>query len=156
MGHEAPGPDHRNEPHIPPGIGSAPPKDPENRLLSRQNRFRIEAESVHDTALKIAGLLNDRVGGPSMRPPQPEGYLLAMNFPKREYSESRGTEQYRRALYTQWQRTFLHPTLATFDAPSREECTVNRTLSNTPQQALVLLNDPIFVEAARAFAQKSS
>jgi len=134
--------------------GTPPPQDTENRLLSRQNRFRIEAESVHDTALQIAGLLNDRVGGPSVRPKEPEGYLAAMNFPKRDYSESRGAEQYRRALYTQWQRTFLHPTLATFDAPTREECTVNRTLSNTPLQALILLNDPIFVEASRAFAQK--
>jgi hypothetical protein len=129
-------------------------KDPENRLLARQNRYRIEAESVHDTALAIAGLLNTKTGGPSVRPPQPEGYLLAMNFPKREYSESRGEAQYRRALYTQWQRTFLHPTLATFEAPTREECTVNRVSSNTPLQALVLLNDPIFVEAARGFAQK--
>jgi hypothetical protein len=78
-----------------------------------------------------------------------------MNFPKREYSASRGEELRRRALYTQWQRTFLHPTLATFDAPTREECAVNRVNSNTPLQALVLLNDPIFVEASRVFAARA-
>ncbi len=76
-----------------------------------------------------------------------------MNFPKREYSASRGDDLYRRALYTHWQRTFLHPTLLAFDAPTREECTVNRVLSNTPLQALVLLNDPIYVEAAEAFGR---
>lgn len=129
-------------------------KDPENRLLAHQSRFRVEAETVHDVALSVAGLLDNRFGGPSVRPRQPEGYMQAMNFPKREYSESKGTDQYRRALYTQWQRTFLHPTLLTFDAPTREECTVNRVNSNTPLQALVLLNDPVFVEAARAFAQR--
>jgi hypothetical protein len=76
-----------------------------------------------------------------------------MNFPKREYSASRGQDLYRRALYTEWQRTFLHPTLLTFDAPTREECTVNRVSSNTPLQALDLMNDEIFVESARVFAQ---
>jgi len=129
-------------------------KDPDNRLLSRQNRFRVEAESVHDAALQVSGLLKEHFGGPSVRPYEPQGYLLAMNFPKRDYSESRGDDLYRRALYTEWQRTFLHPTLLTLDAPTREECTVNRAGSNTPLQALVLLNDPIFVEAARAFGQK--
>src|SRR5438105_6977104 len=76
-----------------------------------------------------------------------------MNFRKRDYSESHGDDLYRRGIYTQWQRTFLHPTFAAFDAPTREECGVNRVNSNTPLQALVLLNDPIFVEAARVFAQ---
>ena len=76
-----------------------------------------------------------------------------MNFPKREYSASHGDDLYRRGVYTFWQRTFLHPSLLTFDAPTREECTINRTNSNTPLQALVLLNDPIYVEAARVFAQ---
>jgi hypothetical protein len=128
-------------------------RDPDNRLLARQSRFRVDAEIVHDIALATAGLLVEKFGGPSVRPYQPEGYLAAMNFPKREYSESRGDDLHRRALYTQWQRTFLHPTLAAFDAPTREECTVNRVNSNTPLQALVLLNDPIFVEAARAFAK---
>jgi hypothetical protein len=88
-----------------------------------------------------------------VRPYEPEGYLAAMNFPKREYSASRGADLYRRALYTEWQRTFLHPTLLTFDAPTREECTVNRVSSNTPLQALDMMNDPIFVESARVFAE---
>ena len=128
-------------------------RDPDNRLLARQSRFRVDAELVHDAALRISGLLVDRFGGPSVKPYEPEGYLAAMNFPKREYSAGRGDELYRRALYTQWQRTFLHPSLLVFDAPTREECSVNRVNSNTPLQALTLLNDPIFVEAARAFAQ---
>lgn len=128
-------------------------KDPYNRLLARQSRFRVDAEVVHDTALSIADLLTDKVGGPSVKPYQPEGYYATLNFPKREYSESRGDDLHRRALYTHWQRTFLHPSLLAFDAPTREECTVNRTSSNTPLQALVMLNDPIFVEAAQAFAK---
>jgi hypothetical protein len=134
---------------------STPPldeRDPDNRLLARQSRFRVDAEIVHDIALSVSGLLVEQFGGPSVRPYQPDGYLAAINFPKREYSASHGDDLYRRALYTQWQRTFLHPTLLTFDAPTREECGVNRVNSNTPIQALVLLNDPIFVEASRVFA----
>jgi hypothetical protein len=130
-------------------------RDPDNRLLARQSRFRLDAELVRDAALAVSGLLADRFGGPSVRPYQPEGYLAALNFPKREYSASRGDDLYRRGVYTHWQRTFLHPSLMTFDAPSREECTVNRVNSNTPLQALVLLNDPIYVEAARVFAQNT-
>ena len=129
-------------------------RDPDNRLLARQSRYRVDAEVVHDTALSISGLLAERFGGPSVKPYQPEGYLVALNFPKREYSASRGDDLYRRGLYTFWQRTFLHPSLAAFDAPTREECTVNRVNSNTPLQALVLLNDPIYVEAARVFAER--
>ena len=128
-------------------------RDPDNRLLARQSPYRVDAEIVHDIALSVSGLLVEKFGGPSVRPYEPEGYLAAMNFPKREYSASRGTDLYRRALYTEWQRTFLHPTLLTFDAPTREECTVNRVGSNTPLQALDLLNDEIFVESARVFAQ---
>ncbi len=128
-------------------------RDPDNRLLARQSRFRVDAEVVRDIALSVSGLLEDRFGGPSVRPYQPEGYLAALNFPKRDYSASHGSDLYRRGVYTFWQRTFLHPSLLTFDAPTREECTVNRTTSNTPLQALILLNDPIYVEAARVFAQ---
>ncbi len=128
-------------------------QDPDNRLLARQSRFRVDAEVVRDVALAVSGLLVEKFGGPSVRPYQPEGYWAAMNFPMREYSASRGGDLYRRSVYTHWQRTFLHPTLLTFDAPSREECTVSRTSSNTPLQALILLNDPIFVESARVFAQ---
>jgi hypothetical protein len=128
-------------------------RDPDNRLLARQSRFRVDAETVHDIALAVSGLLVEKFGGPSVKPPQPDGYWTAMNFPKRDYSASRGQDLYRRAVYTHWQRTFLHPSLMTFDAPSREECTMNRVNSNTPLQALVLLDDPIFVEAARVLGQ---
>ena len=127
-------------------------RDPDNRLLARQSRFRVDAETVRDTELAVAGLLVEQFGGPSVKPYQPDGYLATLNFPKREYAASRGDDLYRRGVYTFWQRTFLHPSLLTFDAPTREECTVNRTTSNTPLQALVLLNDPIYVEAARVFA----
>ena len=129
-------------------------RDPLNRLLARQSRLRLEAEMVRDTALSISGLLVDRQGGPSARPYQPEGYYAPLNFPHREYVADVGEGQYRRGLYTHWQRTFLHPSLLAFDAPSREECTANRTTSNTPLQALVLLNDPTYVEAARVLAEK--
>jgi hypothetical protein len=129
-------------------------RDPENRLLARQSRFRVDAEVVHDLALQISGLLVNKFGGPPVRPYQPDGYLAALNFPKRDWSASRGDDLYRRALYTHWQRTFLHPMLGNFDAPSREESNVNRINSNTPLQALDLLNDPIFVEAARAFGER--
>lgn len=136
------------------GSPEAEAKDPDNRLLARQSRLRVDAEIVRDVALSVAGLLDDRFGGPSVRPYQPDGYLAALNYPKRSYSVSRGRDLYRRGLYVHWQRSFLHPSLLTFDAPTREECTVNRVTSNTPLQALVLLNDPIFVEAARVFAAR--
>lgn len=129
-------------------------KDPDNRLIARQSRFRVDAEIVHDIALDVSGLLVDKFGGPSVRPVEPSGYLLAMNFPKRDYSASHGDGLYRRGVYTEWQRTFLHPELLNFDAPTREECAVNRVNSNTPLQALDLLNDPIFIEASRVFAQR--
>ena len=128
-------------------------RDPDNRLIARQSRFRVDAEEVRDIELSVAGLLVEKFGGPSVKPYQPDGYLLTLNFPKREYAASHGDDLYRRGIYTLWQRTFLQPSLLNFDAPSREECTVNRVNSNTPLQALDLLNDPIYVEAARYFAQ---
>jgi mono/diheme cytochrome c family protein len=127
-------------------------RDPENRLLARQGRWRLDAELVRDNALALAGLLDPTIGGPSARPYQPDGYWENLNFPPRTYEASRGADQYRRGLYTWWQRSFLHPSLVAFDAPSREECAAERACSNIPQQALVLLNDPTYVEAARAFA----
>jgi hypothetical protein len=130
-------------------------KDPENRLLAHQNRFRVDAENVRDTLLAVSGLLQERSGGPSVNPVEPPGYLAALNFPKREYTASHGADLYRRGLYTSWQRSYLHPSLLNFDAPTREECTINRVISNTPLQALDLLNDPIYVEAARVFAQNA-
>jgi hypothetical protein len=128
-------------------------RDPYNHLLARQGRFRLDAEMVRDNALAVSGLLSRKVGGPSVKPYQPAGYWAYLNFPTREYYEDKGENQYRRGLYTYWQRTFPHPSLIAFDAPSREECTVDRPRSNTPQQALVLLNDPTYVEAARVLAE---
>lgn len=128
--------------------------DPVNRLLGRQARFRLDAELVRDNALAISGLLDATIGGPSAKPYQPAGYYAALNFPTREYVQDEGAALYRRGVYTHWQRTFLHPSLMAFDAPAREECTANRAASNTPLQALVLLNDPTYVEAARVFAEK--
>ena len=126
--------------------------DPFNRLLSAQNRSRLDAEFIRDNALAISGLLSPRVGGESDLPYQPEGYWEFLNFPRRTWVHDKGERQYRRGMYTFWQRSFLHPSLAAFDAPSREECTADRPRSNTPQQALTLLNDPSYVEAARVFA----
>ena len=128
--------------------------DPNNRLLAAQNPRRLEAEFVRDNALAISGLLNGEIGGPSAHPYQPASYYVNLQFPDRDYYADKDERQYRRGLYAHWQRTFLQPMLANFDAPSREECAAIRTVSNTPQQALTLLNDPTFVEAARLLAQK--
>ncbi len=128
--------------------------DPYNEWFARQGRFRVAAEVVRDSALATSGLLVERVGGESVRPYQPEGYYSQLNFPKRAYVADQGDNQYRRGVYAHWQRTFLHPMLKAFDAPSREECTASRSRSNTPLQSLVLLNDPTFVEAARVFASR--
>jgi hypothetical protein len=130
-------------------------RDPYNQWLARQARFRLDAEAVRDNALAVSGLLVRQVGGPSARPYQPAGYWSHLNFPKREYEPDHGAGLYRRGLYTYWCRTFLHPSLLAFDAPTREECTVQRPRSNTPLQALVLLNDPTYVEAARALAERT-
>jgi hypothetical protein len=128
--------------------------DPNNRLLAYQNPRRLEAEFVRDNVLAISGLLESTIGGPSVKPYQPEGYYANIQFPDRPYKIDTGRKQHRRGLYVHWQRTFLHPMLANFDAPSREECLCNRTVANTPQQALTLLNDPTFTEAARVLADR--
>jgi hypothetical protein len=128
--------------------------DPGNRELARQSAFRVDAELVRDAALATSGLLVRTIGGPSVKPYQPEGYWEYLNFPTRTYPADTGEKQYRRGLYTWWQRSFLHPSMLAFDAPSREECCAERNRSNIPQQALVLLNDPSYVEAARALAAR--
>ncbi len=128
--------------------------DPDNRYYARQSAFRLDAELVRDYALSVSGLLVPTIGGPSVKPYQPDGYWENLNFPVRQYQPDSGESQYRRGLYTWWQRSFLHPSLLAFDAPSREECTAERNRSNIPQQALVLLNDPSYVEAARVFAAR--
>ncbi|MFM1770345.1 MAG: hypothetical protein RJA22_2874 [Verrucomicrobiota bacterium] len=130
-------------------------RDPQNRLLARQARLRLDAELLRDQALAASGLLVPTLGGPPVRPYQPEGYYAPLNFPKREYVADRGDNLHRRTLYTHLQRTFPHPLLVNFDAPGREECTASRPVSNTPLQALNLLNDPIFVEAARVLAAQT-
>ncbi len=129
-------------------------RDPFNVLVGRQGRFRLDAEMVRDNALAVSGLLVRQVGGPSVKPYQPAGYWAALNFPRREWQKDQGAALYRRGLYTYWCRTFLHPSLLAFDASTREECTVERPRSNIPQQALVLLNDPTYVEAARVLAER--
>jgi hypothetical protein len=96
--------------------------------------------------------LSQRIGGPSVKPYQPAEYWKHLNFPQRKWVADVGENQYRRGLYTHWQRTFLHPSMLALDATSREECTAERPVSNTPKSALVLLNDPTYVEAARVLA----
>ena len=127
--------------------------DPYNRLLARQSARRLPAEVIRDNALSISGLLNPKMGGLSARPYQPNGHYRNLNFPKVTYNHDSDENQYRRGVYMHWQRTFLHPMLTTFDAGGRDECIIKRELSNSPLQALTLLNDPTQVEAARALAE---
>jgi len=127
--------------------------DPENRWLSRGPRFRMPAEMVRDQALAIAGLLQERVGGPSVKPYQPDG-LWQEIASDTEYVRSTGPDLYRRSLYAFVKRTVANPTLVVFDSSTREACLLRRTRTNTPLQALTLLNDVTFVEAARVLAQQ--
>ena len=133
--------------------------DPENRLLARGPRFRLPAEMIRDTALAASGLLNDEIGGPSVLPYQPAGLWEELafgdGFSAQTYEQSHGKDLYRRGMYTFWKRTAPPASLAAFDAPDREKCTGRRALTNTPLQALVLLNDPTYVEAARALGQRA-
>ena len=126
--------------------------DPENRLLSRGPRLRLSAEMIRDQALSLGGLLVDRLGGPSVKPYQPAG--LWSELSDSSYVQDHGPALYRRGLYTFWKRTVAPPSMAAFDAPGRETCIVRETRTNTPLQALDLMNDPTFVEAARAFAAR--
>lgn len=129
-------------------------RDPRNRLLARAPRIRLEAELVRDQALALSGLLCRKIGGPSVYPPQPDGLWQAAFNGERTWPTSSGPDRYRRGLYTFWRRTVPYPSMATFDAPSRETCTVKRIRTNTPLQAFVTLNDPAFVEAAQALARR--
>ncbi len=130
-------------------------RDPENRLLARQSRWRLPAESVRDNSLFASGLLVLDVGGLSAKPYQPAGFYRHLNFPKREYVSDADAKQWRRGVYVHWQRQYLHPMMKAFDASTREECAAQRARSNTPLAALVLLNDPTFVEAARVLGQRA-
>ncbi len=128
-------------------------RDPENRLLARGPRFRLPAEMIRDQALAASGLLVERLGGPSVKPYQPDG-LWKEIASDTDYDQGKGEDLYRRSLYTYWKRTVVPPTMSTFDAPAREACTVRQTRTNTPVQALALLNDVTYLEAARALAQR--
>jgi hypothetical protein len=128
-------------------------RDPTNAWLARQNRFRLDAEFIRDGALAAGALLESRVGGPSVKPYQPDGYWID-RFTNKTYVPDAGADQHRRGLYTFWCRSYLHPALGLFDAPARESCTGERARSATPLQALALLNDPSATEAARALARR--
>ena len=135
--------------------------DPENRLLARMSRLRLQAEFIRDQALAVSGLLNNDIGGKSVFPYQPPGLWEELmsradgaNWTAQTYTPSKGRDLYRRTMYTFWKRTSPPPTLATFDAPDREVCTVRRARTNTPLQALILMNDPTYVEASRKLAER--
>jgi hypothetical protein len=128
--------------------------DPDNRLLSRGPRFRLPAETIRDQALFVAGLLSPTMYGPPVKPPQPSSGLNAAFGSMIDWQTSAGGDRYRRGLYTTWRRSNPYPSMATFDAPNREVCTLRRSRTNTPLQALVTLNDPVYVEAAQALARR--
>ena len=128
-------------------------RDPDNRLLARGARYRVEAEMVRDVALAASGLLAEKLGGPSVYPRQPDG-VWNVPYSEMKWETSAGEDLHRRSLYTFYRRSSPYPSLVTFDAPSREMCTVRRVRTDTPLQALTTLNDPVFVEAARALAQR--
>jgi hypothetical protein len=129
-------------------------KDPRNRLLAHFPRLRVEAEMVRDQALAMSGLLSHKMLGPSVFPPQPDGLWQAAFNGERTWQTSAGEDRYRRGIYTFWRRTVPYPSMAAFDAPSRETCTIRRIPSNTPLQSFVTLNDPVYVEAAQALARR--
>jgi Protein of unknown function (DUF1553) len=129
-------------------------RDPDNRFLARGPRFRSSAEVIRDQALFVAGLLSSKRYGPPVRPPRPRLGLSAAFGGTTDWDTSAGEDKYRRALYTQWRRTTPYPSMTTFDAPARNVCTISRPRTNTPLQALVTLNDPVYVEAAQALGRR--
>jgi hypothetical protein len=129
-------------------------RDPDNRLLARGPRFRLSAEMVRDQALSVSGLLSTQMYGPSVKPPQPALGLSAAFGSTIDWKTSEGSNRYRRGLYTEWRRSNPYPSMVTFDAPNREVCTIRRNRTNTPLQALVTLNDPVYVECAQALARQ--
>jgi len=126
-------------------------RDPYDRLFTRGPRVRLDAEYVRDNALAVAGMLNDKIGGPSVKPYQPPGIWDGVDA---KYEQDKGDALYRRGMYVFWRRSAHYPSFATFDAPSREVCTCLRQRTQTPLQSLVLMNDPVYVEAARGLAQR--
>ncbi len=129
-------------------------RDPYNLLYARGPRFRLPAETIRDNALAAAGLLSRKLGGPPVYPPQPEGIWRVTGEVDNNYYTSAGEDRYRRGLYTIWRRSGPYPSFVNFDAPDRSSCVVARPRTNTPLQALTLLNDPVFVEAAGALARR--
>jgi hypothetical protein len=129
-------------------------RDPYNRLLSRGARYRLSAEQVRDQALEVAGLLSGKMKGPSVMPPQPPGIWNSPYGKGDKWVESQGEDRYRRGLYTYWKRTSPYPSMETFDRGTGEVTMARRIRTNTPLQALVTLNDPVYIEAARGLAAR--
>jgi hypothetical protein len=129
-------------------------RDPQNRLYARGPRVRLDAEAVRDNALAVSGLLCRTMGGPPLRPPQPPGIWNVTGVVDNTYRPSTGADRYRRGLYTVWRRSSPYPSFVAFDAPDRTSCVVQRPRTNTPLQALTLMNDPVYVEAAQALAAR--
>jgi len=129
-------------------------RDPANRLLARGPRFRLPAETIRDQALAASGLLSDKMFGPPVKPPQPNLGLKAAFGSGIDWKTSTGEDRYRRGLYTTWRRSNPYPSMSTFDAPNREVCILRRDRTNTPLQALVTLNDPVYIEASQALARR--
>jgi hypothetical protein len=142
---------YRQSSRVTPGLFE---KDPENRLLARGPRVRLTAEMVRDQALFAGGLLSTKVGGPSVKPPQPTLGVSAAFGKSIDWQPSTGEDRYRRGLYTEWRRSNPYPSMSTFDAPNRDVCAVRRARTNTPLQALVTMNDPVYVEAAQALGRR--
>src|SRR5262249_8125202 len=146
---------YRQSSHITPQLLA---RDPENRLLARGPRFRLPAEFIRDQALAVSGLLVPKIGGPSLHPHPPPGLWeeisFGAGFSAQKYEQDHGDALHRRSMYTFWKRTCPPPALQTFDAPEREFCMVRRSITNTPLQALVLMNDPTYVQAARKLAER--
>src|SRR5262245_15690397 len=130
-------------------------RDPDTRLLARGPRVRLTAEMVRDQALFAAGLLSPKMLGPSVKPPQPNLGVNAAFGGAIDWQPSAGEDRYRRGVYTTWRRSNPYPSMSTFDAPNRDICVVRRTRTNTPLQALVTMNDPVYVEAAQALARRT-
>ena len=157
LGREAHAEDDRDERHVPAVVEDVTPellqRDPENRLLARGPRFRLSAEMIRDQALAASGLLVEKVGGPSVKPYQPAGLWQELQGGE-GYKEDKGEGLYRRSLYTFWKRTVAPPIMVNFDSPTRETCVVRENRTNTPLQALNLMNDVTFLEAARKLAER--
>ncbi len=136
-------------------VGEAAEADPDNRWLARGPRVRLSAEMVRDQALAVSGLISHKMYGPPVRPPQPNLGLTAAFGSSTDWETSAGDDRYRRGIYTTWRRSNPYPSMATFDAPNREVCTMRRNSTNTPLQSLVTLNDPAYVEAAQALARRA-